>query len=75
MGVAPGECVYVGDAERDMQAAQAAGMFALIAGFGYLGDDDRADAWFSHGWLNVPLDLLGWLDRRAQKPRSGNGAV
>lgn len=75
MGVAPGECVYVGDAERDMQAAQAAGMFALIAGFGYLGDDDRADAWFSHGWLNVPLDLLGWLDRRPQKASSGNGAA
>ena len=27
----PAECVYVGDAERDMQAAQAAGMYALIA--------------------------------------------
>jgi len=65
MGVKPGECVYVGDAERDMQAAQAAGMYALIAGFGYLGENDRADAWYSHGWLNAPLDLLGWLDARA----------
>ena len=43
MGVEPAHCVYVGDAERDMQAAQAAGMYALVAGFGYLGDDDRAD--------------------------------
>src|SRR4051812_22278539 len=39
MGVAADRCVYVGDAERDMQAAQAAGMYALIAGFGYLGED------------------------------------
>jgi len=69
MGVAPGECVYVGDAERDMQAAQAAGMFALVAGYGYLGDDDKADAWHSHGWLATPLELLDWLD----KP--GNGAA
>jgi 2-phosphoglycolate phosphatase len=62
MGVDPAHCVYVGDAERDMQAAQAAGMFALVAGFGYLGDDDRADTWFSHGWLHTPLELIGWLD-------------
>ena len=67
MGVAPGECVYVGDAERDMQAAQAAGMYAVVAGYGYLGDDDKADAWFSHGWLDTPLELLAWLD----KPRHG----
>ena len=75
LGVSPGECVYVGDAERDMQAAKAAGMYALIAGFGYLGDDDRADGWFSHGWLAAPLDLLGWLDARngPQVRRNGNG--
>jgi phosphoglycolate phosphatase len=67
LGVSPGECVFVGDAERDCQAAQAAGMYSLIAGFGYLGDDDRADEWFQHGWLDSPLDLLAWLDR----PRNG----
>ena len=55
----PRECVYVGDAERDMQAAQAAGMYALVAGFGYLGDDDRAD------------DLvLAWLARHAARSAS-----
>lgn len=62
LGVDPVNCVYVGDAERDMQAAKSAGMYALVAGFGYLGDDDRADTWFSHGWLHTPLDLIGWLD-------------
>ncbi len=46
MGVQPAECVYVGDAERDAQAAKAAGMYSLIAGFGYIGDEDRADEWF-----------------------------
>jgi len=74
MGVKPEECVYVGDAERDMVAAKAAGMYALIAGFGYLGENDRADAWYSHGWLNAPLDLLGWLDARATGQRlNGSG--
>ena len=67
MGIAPAQCVYVGDAERDMQAAQAAGMFALVARFGYLGADDRADTWFSHASLDSPLELIDWLDQ----PRNG----
>jgi N-acetyl-D-muramate 6-phosphate phosphatase len=72
MGVPPGECVYVGDAERDMQAAQAAGMYAVVAGYGYLGDDDKADAWFAHGWLDTPLELLDWLDGRRASARASN---
>ena len=67
LGVEPRQCVFVGDAERDAQAAQSAGMYSVIAGFGYIGDDDRADEWFQHGWLDTPLDLLAWLD----KPRNG----
>jgi phosphoglycolate phosphatase len=70
IGVEPGECVFVGDAERDAQAAKAAGMYSLIAGFGYIGDEDRADEWFQHGWLNTPLDLLAWLD----KPKKNGSA-
>jgi phosphoglycolate phosphatase-like HAD superfamily hydrolase len=53
-----------------MQAAQAAGMYAVVAGYGYLGDEDRADTWFSHGWLDTPLELLDWLDGR----RASGGA-
>ena len=71
MGVSPAECVYVGDAERDMQAAQSAGMFALVAGFGYLGEDDRADTWFQHGWIDTPLGLIDWLDRPVVPHESG----
>jgi 2-phosphoglycolate phosphatase len=67
LGLAPAECVYVGDAERDAQAAQAAGMFSVVAGCGYLGEEDRADQWYQHGWLDTPLDLLAWLDA----PRTG----
>ena len=74
LGVEPAHCVYVGDAERDMQAAQAAGMYALVAGFGYLGDDDRADTWFSHGWLHTPLDLIHWLDKPSRTAKN-NGST
>jgi phosphoglycolate phosphatase len=75
LGVDPAFCVYVGDAERDMQAAKAAGMFALVAGFGYLGDDDRADTWFSHGWLHTPLELIHWLDGSRRGARFVNGSA
>lgn len=71
LGVQPAECVYVGDAERDAQAAQAAGMYSLIAGFGYLGDEDKADSWFQHGWLDTPLDLLAWLDNSGRSTVNG----
>jgi 2-phosphoglycolate phosphatase len=75
LGVDPAHCVYVGDAERDMQAAKAAGMYALVAGFGYLGDDDRADTWFSHGWLHTPLELIHWLDGSRRGASFVNGSA
>ncbi|HEU4531888.1 MAG TPA: phosphoglycolate phosphatase, partial [Steroidobacteraceae bacterium] len=33
----PAHCLYVGDAQRDVQAARAAGMRVVVALFGYLG--------------------------------------
>jgi phosphoglycolate phosphatase len=61
-GVAPGDCVYVGDAQRDVEAAHAAGMRALVANYGYLGADEDSGAWGGDGYLAQPLDLLAWLD-------------
>lgn len=59
--VMPGECVYVGDAERDVQAAHAAAMPALVANYGYLRPDEDSTAWGGDGYLTQPLDLLEWL--------------
>ncbi|HEY4969331.1 MAG TPA: phosphoglycolate phosphatase [Steroidobacteraceae bacterium] len=61
-GVAAGECVYVGDAERDVQAAHAAGMAAVVANYGYMFDDEDSAAWGGDGYLGRALDLLRWLD-------------
>jgi phosphoglycolate phosphatase len=62
-GVAPGECIYVGDAERDVQAAHAAGMRALVAVYGYVRADEDWPAWGGDGSIERPADLLDWLDR------------
>ena len=61
VGAPPGQTLYVGDAERDMQAGKQAGMVALVAGFGYLGHEDRPEQWGADGFLEQPIDLLGWL--------------
>lgn len=63
-GVAPDDCIYVGDAERDVQAAHAAGMQALVAAYGYLSADEDWQAWGADGFIDRPIDLLGWLERR-----------
>jgi 2-phosphoglycolate phosphatase len=63
-GVAPETCLYVGDAERDVQAAHAAGMRALVATYGYLGEEDDWRTWRADGSIDRPADLLGWLGAR-----------
>jgi phosphoglycolate phosphatase len=64
-GAAPETCIYVGDAERDVQSAHAAGMRALVASYGYLAADEDWRAWGGDGAIDRPLDLLVWLDRFA----------
>ena len=62
LGLEPRECVYVGDAERDVQAARNAGMIPLVAGFGYLGDGEDPAAWRAEAIFARPEDLIDWLE-------------
>jgi phosphoglycolate phosphatase len=62
IGVAPQSCLYVGDAERDIEAARAAGMPALIADYGYLGNADRPETWGAQGRIDTPLGILAFLE-------------
>jgi 2-phosphoglycolate phosphatase len=65
--VPPEACVYVGDAQRDVEAAHGAGMPALVADYGYLRPDENTASWGGDLYLKQPLDLLDWLrslDRR-----------
>ena len=65
LGLQPRECVYLGDAERDVQAARNAGMIPLVAGFGYLGAGEDPTAWQPDAVFGRPTDLLDWLGLRA----------
>ena len=59
--VKPAACLYVGDAERDVESAVAAGMQVLIANYGYLDAHDRPDTWGAHGRIDTPGDILRFL--------------
>ncbi len=60
-GGTPDECLYVGDARRDIEAGNHAGTTTLVALFGYLGEDDRPEEWQADGEIEHPSDILKWL--------------
>ncbi|MGE0334345.1 MAG: HAD-IA family hydrolase [Gammaproteobacteria bacterium] len=64
LGVAPHECVYVGDAERDVAAGRRAAMHTLVARYGYLGPEDTPAAWGADGEIDSPRALCTWLENR-----------
>jgi 2-phosphoglycolate phosphatase len=61
LGISASDCVYVGDAERDVAAAHAAGMAALVASYGYIASDVEPQAWEPDGFIDSLPALLDWL--------------
>ena len=58
MGFQAAQCVYVGDDERDIQAARAAGMPSIAALWGYRQDHEDPAEWGADVMLQSPADLL-----------------
>ncbi|WP_063581212.1 HAD family hydrolase [Achromobacter ruhlandii] len=56
-GFATDRCVYVGDDLRDIQAAHAAGMPAVAAAYGYVGEEDNISTWEAETCANTPAEL------------------
>jgi N-acetyl-D-muramate 6-phosphate phosphatase len=57
LNIAPQNCCYVGDDLRDIQAAQAAGMYSIAAGWGYCGYAEPK-SWDADLLLQFPSELL-----------------
>ncbi|WP_419403893.1 phosphoglycolate phosphatase [Stenotrophomonas rhizophila] len=67
MGIDPGTCIYVGDDERDIVAANAAGMASVAALWGYRLDADDPLAWGAEVMIEQPEALQhadAWPDAR-----------
>jgi len=61
LGAPPSSVIYIGDDERDMQAARAAGMRGVAADYGYLGGAEGTEGWRPDAAIKKPLDLLSLL--------------
>ncbi|MFQ5994366.1 MAG: HAD family hydrolase [Acidiferrobacterales bacterium] len=57
----PAQCLYVGDAERDIQAGTQAGMKTLIALFGYISHEENPSQWGADGLVRAPMEIWDWL--------------
>ena len=62
VGVKPQNCMYVGDAERDVQAGRAAGMKTVVALFGYIDVTDKPSEWGADALINTPKELLSLVN-------------
>lgn len=56
------ECIYVGDAERDIEAGNRANMQTLIASYGYIDDSQTPVNWGANGVIEYPDEILPWLN-------------
>ena len=59
--IAPEACLYVGDAERDMQAGKNAGMKTVLVSWGYIHADDKTEEWPADSVIDTPAQLLQLL--------------
>lgn len=55
------ECMYVGDAERDIQAGKAAGMCTVVSMYGYIDSMDKPHEWGADHAIHHPSELLALI--------------
>jgi phosphoglycolate phosphatase len=61
-GCEAGQCIYIGDARRDIEAGNSAGMLTLVALFGYIGDQEDVAEWGADALIESPEQALAYLD-------------
>jgi phosphoglycolate phosphatase len=69
LGLAPAQCVYVGDARRDIEAGRAAGMSTLTAAYGYIRAQDDPSLWGADALVSHPRRLGETLSRLRDRAR------
>ena len=56
-------CVYIGDAQRDIEAGRRAGLKTIVALFGYIADNDRPQDWGADMAHDSPEAIQAWLEQ------------
>lgn len=57
----PEQCLYIGDAARDIEAGKNANMQTIAALYGYIAADDNPENWLADTSIKHPRDILKWL--------------
>ena len=57
-GIEANEAIYVGDGKRDIISANAAGMYSVLACYGYLKTTDQIEDWQANMIIHQPSDLI-----------------
>jgi 2-phosphoglycolate phosphatase len=65
LGVAAADCVYIGDAPRDVEAGRAAGMRTVAAAFGYIRPREDPATWGADFLIRQPYEIAALLRRLA----------
>jgi phosphoglycolate phosphatase len=61
VGCNPSHTLYIGDAQRDIEAGQRAGMHTLVAMYGYIAKDEDPASWGADGFVNSPVEIIDWI--------------
>jgi N-acetyl-D-muramate 6-phosphate phosphatase len=61
MQQSPESCIYIGDAERDIEAGKAAGMRTGVALYGYLDVTDKPETWGADYMIKHPDEILAFV--------------
>lgn len=59
--ISPDDCIYVGDASRDIEAGENAGMATVAAAYGYIVNDDDPRDWGADEIVGDPAELAQML--------------
>lgn len=62
LNVNPENTIYVGDAQRDIEAGNNASMHTLVAMFGYIDIDDHPEQWEADGLIEKPEEILNMIN-------------
>ncbi len=57
----PHECIYIGDARRDIEAGKNAGMRTIIAEYGYIEDSEDTSDWQADHHIQSPSQIFALI--------------
>lgn len=57
----PKQSLYIGDTQSDVQAARSAGMYVIVAKYGYIRADYQPQLWYADGLIDTPIEIIKWL--------------